>query len=69
MAAQALPANSFVLFSLTANRCPDNDDTKSTGAKVYITGRRMEALENATGKHSPESDQSSGSILSIGPAM
>lgn len=39
----------------------------STGAKVYITGRRMEALENAAQKHSPDSDESAGSIVPIGP--
>ena len=49
------------------NRYLDSNDTESTGAKVYITGRRMDALENAARKHSPESDESSGSIIPIGP--
>ncbi|KAL9578764.1 MAG: hypothetical protein Q9203_006971 [Teloschistes exilis] len=35
------------------------------GAKVYITGRRMEALENAAKTHSP--GESGGSIIPIGP--
>ncbi|QIW97979.1 hypothetical protein AMS68_003497 [Peltaster fructicola] len=34
------------------------------GAKVYITGRRMEALETAAKEHKP---QGSGSIVPIGP--
>ncbi|TGO45570.1 hypothetical protein BOTNAR_0656g00050 [Botryotinia narcissicola] len=36
----------------------------ANGAKVYITGRRMEALENAAKQHSPTSG---GSIIPIGP--
>lgn len=41
--------------------------THLSGAKVYITGRRMEALETAAKEHSPDSDESSGSIVPIGP--
>jgi len=39
----------------------------ANGAKVYITGRRVEALETAAQQHSPNSDQSSGSIVPAGP--
>lgn len=35
------------------------------GAKVYITGRRMEVLENAAKTHDP--DNSNGQIIPIGP--
>jgi len=28
----------------------------ANGARVYITGRRMDALENAAKKHSPNDD-------------
>jgi len=38
----------------------------ANGAKVYITGRRTEALENAAKSHDPEHD-GSGSIIPIGP--
>lgn len=37
----------------------------ANGAKVYITGRRMEALENAAKKHHP--DGHGGQIIPIGP--
>ncbi|KAI3322216.1 NAD(P)-binding protein [Xylariaceae sp. AK1471] len=37
----------------------------ANGAKVYITGRRMEALENAAKKHQPTSGE--GQIVPIGP--
>lgn len=36
----------------------------ANGAKVYITGRRMEALEQAAKSHSP-SAESGGSIIPI----
>lgn len=36
------------------------------GAKVYITGRRMDALENAAKKHQPK-DGTGGEIIPIGP--
>jgi len=36
----------------------------ANGAKVYITGRRVEALENAAKSHSPAQE---GSIIPIGP--
>ncbi|KAI9815002.1 MAG: hypothetical protein M1827_002845 [Pycnora praestabilis] len=36
----------------------------ANGAKVYITGRRMEALENAAKTHSPEGG---GAIIPVGP--
>lgn len=38
--------------------------TTELGAKVYITGRRTEALENAANTHSPDLG---GSIIPIGP--
>lgn len=38
----------------------------ANGAKVYITGRRVEALENAAKHHAPESS-SGGSIIPLGP--
>lgn len=39
-----------------------------TGAKVYITGRRMEVLENAAKTHSPDpSEKGIGEIIPIGP--
>ncbi|GAW14391.1 hypothetical protein ANO14919_037930 [Xylariales sp. No.14919] len=37
----------------------------ANGAKVYITGRRMEALENAAKKHQPSSG--GGQIIPAGP--
>lgn len=39
----------------------------ANGAKVYITGRRKEVLDNAAGKHSPEQDRTGGQIISLGP--
>lgn len=36
----------------------------ANGAKVYITGRRMEALENAVKTHNPEEG---GQIIPVGP--
>ena len=38
----------------------------ANGAKVYITGRRTEALEKAAKSHDPDHD-GSGSIIPIGP--
>ncbi|PSS05259.1 hypothetical protein BD289DRAFT_419868 [Coniella lustricola] len=38
----------------------------ANGAKVYITGRRVEALENAAKHHNPEFS-SGGSIIPLGP--
>jgi NAD(P)-dependent dehydrogenase (short-subunit alcohol dehydrogenase family) len=37
----------------------------ANGAKVYITGRRMDALENAAKSHSPSSG--GGQIIPVGP--
>ena len=42
--------------------------TVSPGAKVYITGRRTEVLENAAKSHSPDSkEEHTGQIVPIGP--
>lgn len=41
--------------------------TGPTGAKVYITGRRKEVLENAAKTHSPTSSDDHGQIVPIGP--
>lgn len=38
----------------------------ANGAKVYITGRRIEVLENAADKHQPQG-KSGGQIIPIGP--
>jgi NAD(P)-dependent dehydrogenase (short-subunit alcohol dehydrogenase family) len=38
----------------------------ANGAKVYITGRRMEALENAAKKHQP-TNGNGGEIIPVGP--
>jgi len=38
----------------------------ANGAKVYITGRRMEALENAAQSHQPKNNRG-GQIIPIGP--
>lgn len=38
----------------------------ANGAKVYITGRRMEALENAAASHDPNTERG-GQIIPIGP--
>ncbi|KAL8764158.1 MAG: hypothetical protein Q9194_007145 [Teloschistes cf. exilis] len=56
MGAQGLAANG--MFQATWKN-------KLSCAKVYITGRRMEALENAAKTHSP--GESGGSIIPIGP--
>ncbi|KAL9114228.1 MAG: hypothetical protein Q9227_001650 [Pyrenula ochraceoflavens] len=39
----------------------------SGGAKVYITGRRLEALQQAAKQHSPDPKISKGQIIPIGP--
>lgn len=35
---------------------PDKHDAHWIGARVYITGRRMDVLENAAKAHSPGED-------------
>ncbi|KAF2159181.1 hypothetical protein M409DRAFT_61007 [Zasmidium cellare ATCC 36951] len=39
----------------------------ANGAKVYITGRRAEVLENAAKHHSPEQERTGGQIIPLGP--
>lgn len=39
----------------------------ANGAKVYITGRRAEVLDNAAKHHSPDQDRTGGQIISLGP--
>ena len=39
----------------------------ANGAKVYITGRRAEALDNAAAAHNPSASTGSGQIIPLGP--
>lgn len=52
MATQALAANGTRIL-LQATLCRDRLTSACAGAKVYITGRRMEVLENAAKTHTP----------------
>ena len=62
MAAQALAANgdtppftiSAICFFRFCNMEKMFQHLTCAGAKVYITGRRMEVLENAARNHSPD---------------
>ena len=56
MAAQALSANGERIIPAYSPRAffrGCEQLTKSLGAKVYITGRRVEVLENAAKTHNP----------------